>query len=206
LSFENRTTGGRPCPDSGKATAAKRRYLVSRRRTRRSLRPLPLRRRRTQTLSPDKQTVTSTLVANAERQHAREPGDLRRACAGRPVREGASRTADVYAAEESDCGVGTDEAAEQRGQPSAEVAEGRPRTKENFVESHRSSTPGGERLSQGLSGVRQAARERKQEKFTALLHPVTTDLLRQSFGHERRCKGLLIRGQGRHSSSPQGQL
>jgi RNA-directed DNA polymerase len=49
------------------------------------------------------------------------------------------------------------------------------------VESHRSPTQGGERLSQGLSGVRQAARERKQEKFTALLHHVTTDLLRQSF-------------------------
>ena len=36
-------------------------------------------------------------------------------------------------------------------------------------------------MSQGLEGVRQAARERKQEKFTALLHHLTIDLLRDSF-------------------------
>jgi retron-type reverse transcriptase len=32
-----------------------------------------------------------------------------------------------------------------------------------------------------LSGVRQRARERKQEKFTALLHHLTVDLLRESY-------------------------
>jgi retron-type reverse transcriptase len=36
-------------------------------------------------------------------------------------------------------------------------------------------------MSQGLNGVRKAARERKQERFTALLHHVTVDLLRDSF-------------------------
>jgi retron-type reverse transcriptase len=36
-------------------------------------------------------------------------------------------------------------------------------------------------VSQGLSGVRQAARERKQERFTALLHHLTVGLLRDSF-------------------------
>jgi group II intron reverse transcriptase/maturase len=36
-------------------------------------------------------------------------------------------------------------------------------------------------VSQGLSGVRQAAKARKQERFTALLHHVTVDLLRDSF-------------------------
>jgi len=36
-------------------------------------------------------------------------------------------------------------------------------------------------VSQGLSGVRQAARERKQERFTALLHHLTVTLLRDSF-------------------------
>jgi group II intron reverse transcriptase/maturase len=36
-------------------------------------------------------------------------------------------------------------------------------------------------MSQGLRGVRKAATERKQEKFTALLHHVTVDLLRDSF-------------------------
>jgi len=37
------------------------------------------------------------------------------------------------------------------------------------------------RVSQALERVRQAARERKEERFTALLHHITTDLLRLSF-------------------------
>jgi len=36
-------------------------------------------------------------------------------------------------------------------------------------------------VSQGLRGVRQAAQDRKQERFTALLHHLTVDLLRASF-------------------------
>jgi RNA-directed DNA polymerase len=36
-------------------------------------------------------------------------------------------------------------------------------------------------VSQGLSGVRQAAKDRRQERFTALLHHLTIGLLRYSF-------------------------
>ena len=36
-------------------------------------------------------------------------------------------------------------------------------------------------MSQGLSGVRQVARERRQERFTALLHHMNVNLLRDSF-------------------------
>jgi hypothetical protein len=36
-------------------------------------------------------------------------------------------------------------------------------------------------MSQGLDGVRRAAKERKQERFTALLHHMSVDLLRDSF-------------------------
>jgi RNA-directed DNA polymerase len=36
-------------------------------------------------------------------------------------------------------------------------------------------------MSQGLDGVRKAAKERKQERFTALLHHLNVDLLRESF-------------------------
>ena len=63
----------------------------------------------------------------------------------------------------------------------AEVGEGRARAKENIVWSYTSPTQSGERVSQGLSGVRQAAKARKQVRFTALLHHVTVDLLRDSF-------------------------
>jgi len=66
-------------------------------------------------------------------------------------------------------------------QSSAEVGEGRARIKENIVPSHMSPTQSGERVSQGLSGVRQAAKERRQERFTALLHHLTVTLLRDSF-------------------------
>ena len=36
-------------------------------------------------------------------------------------------------------------------------------------------------MSQGLVGVRKAAQENKEMKFTALLHHLTVDLLRESF-------------------------
>jgi RNA-directed DNA polymerase len=64
---------------------------------------------------------------------------------------------------------------------SAEPAEGRVRTEENDVEPNTQPTRSGTRVSQGLDGVRQAARERKQERFTALLHHLTVDLLRESY-------------------------
>jgi hypothetical protein len=36
-------------------------------------------------------------------------------------------------------------------------------------------------VSQALNRVRKAARQRKKEKFTALLHHISVDLLRESF-------------------------
>jgi RNA-directed DNA polymerase len=39
----------------------------------------------------------------------------------------------------------------------------------------------GERVSQGLGGVREVAKKRRQERFTALLHHVSVDLLRDSY-------------------------
>lgn len=63
-----------------------------------------------------------------------------------------------------------------------ENAEGRPQIKENMMEHHTSSTQSGDQnVSEGLQRVREAAQARKQEQFTALLHHVTVDLLRESF-------------------------
>jgi group II intron reverse transcriptase/maturase len=53
--------------------------------------------------------------------------------------------------------------------------------KENIGQSRMHPTQSGNRMSQGLDGVRKAAKERKQERFTSLLHHVTTSLLRDSF-------------------------
>src|SRR5579863_3554117 len=67
------------------------------------------------------------------------------------------------------------------GKPPAENEEGRPLIKENTHQSSTHSTQSEARVSQGLAGVRKAARERKEMKFTALLHHVTVGLLRDSF-------------------------
>src|SRR5215475_2270297 len=67
------------------------------------------------------------------------------------------------------------------GRPPAESEEGRPLIKEN---THQLSTPSTQSeisVSQGLAGVRRAAREGKERKFTALLHHLTVTLLRDSF-------------------------
>ena len=67
------------------------------------------------------------------------------------------------------------------GQPFAEVGEERAQTRENIVQSHMHSAQNEKRMSQGLDVVRKVARERKQERFTALLHHLNVDLLRDSF-------------------------
>lgn len=92
-----------------------------------------------------------------------------------------SRNADVHAMEESDCRVVLVKQPNKEGTPSAEVVEGRRQLKENDAQSNTPPTQGGVGVSQGLGGVRRAARERKQERFTALLHHVTINLLRESF-------------------------
>src|SRR5665647_1101576 len=62
--------------------------------------------------------------------------------------------------------------------------EGRARTKENVQKARAVPAQDGAAASQGLKGVRKGARERKQERFTTLLHHLTVDLLRD------RCHAL----------------
>lgn len=63
----------------------------------------------------------------------------------------------------------------------AEKAEGRTPAKENIGQKHTPPAQDGKGVSQGLAGVRKVALERKQERFTTLLHHVNVDLLRASF-------------------------
>jgi len=95
--------------------------------------------------------------------------------------EAINRTADMHVQEKSDCAVVAVNLSNKEAQASAESGEGRAQTKENIVQSHKLPTQSGKGLSQGLRGVRQAARERKQERFTALLHHLNMGLLRDSF-------------------------
>ena len=81
-----------------------------------------------------------------------------------PVRAGRlgkanSRNPGMYAGEESDCAAVPVKQPNKEALASAEVVEGRAQTKENDAEPDTSPTLSGERVSQGLSGVRQVARE-----------------------------------------------
>jgi group II intron reverse transcriptase/maturase len=97
-----------------------------------------------------------------------------------------NQTAGMNVQEKSDGAVVPVNQSNNEGRPSAEVGEGRAQTKENIVQSNIRPTQSGERVSQGLAGVRKAARERKQERFTALLHHLSVALLRDSFYALRR--------------------
>ena len=120
--------------------------------------------------------------AHVEKQHAREPGDLQSVCAvGRPVREGAK----PQGGHARSGGVGlrcsTGEAAEQRSASFGGGGGGKAAAQgERRGIQHATDTERGTRVP-GNSGVRRVARERKQEQFTALLHHVTVELLRESF-------------------------
>ena len=70
-----------------------------------------------------------------------------------------NRTADMNVQEKSDCVVVPVNQPNNEGQqPSAEAGEGRAQTEENIVQSHMRPTQSGKRISQGLYGVRPAAR------------------------------------------------
>src|SRR5580698_2574111 len=92
-----------------------------------------------------------------------------------------SRTSDMHALEESDRTIVPMNQSNKEDLSSAEAGEGRVRAKENIAQSNTSPTQSGERVSRRLRGVREAAKARKQERFTALLHHLSIELLRDSF-------------------------
>jgi retron-type reverse transcriptase len=99
----------------------------------------------------------------------------------RPAGEGKSRTARMYASEESHSGIVPMNHSNKDRKSLAESEEERPLIKENAHQPNTHPTQSEERVSQGLARVRKAAREHKEMKFTALLHHLTVDLLRESF-------------------------
>src|SRR5437879_7245163 len=83
--------------------------------------------------------------------------------------------------EKSDSAVRAKKPANKAGKPAAEWVEQRAGTKGNAGQPHTRRTQSRGSVSQGLDRVRHAARQRKKEKFTALLHHVTVDRLRDAF-------------------------
>jgi len=72
------------------------------------------------------------------------------------------------------------------GEAPAEAVEGRTLTKENMDQPHQYRTQKRKSWSSKLAHVREAAKKDKKLKFTALLHHVTVDLLRDSYGALKR--------------------
>jgi group II intron reverse transcriptase/maturase len=97
-----------------------------------------------------------------------------------------SHTASMHARGESDERVVPTKRLNKGEKSLAEGVEGSRSTKGNTGETHTRRTQGRGSVSQGLEGVRQAARRNKRQRFTALLHHVTVGLLRSSYYRLKR--------------------
>src|SRR3954451_5637503 len=86
-----------------------------------------------------------------------------------------------FSAGESYSGVVPAKQPNKGGRPSAEAVEERPLAKENTEQSNQCRTQRRESGPSGLGRVREVAKKDKKVRFTALLHHVTIDLLRDSY-------------------------
>ena len=83
--------------------------------------------------------------------------------------------------EKSDSGIVATKPTNKAGRPAAEPVEPRPGTKGNADQQSTHRAQSRARVTQALGRVRQAARQRKKEQFTALLHHINVDTLRTAF-------------------------
>ncbi len=92
------------------------------------------------------------------------------------------RSSSTHVGGESDDGVVPVKSANNAGQEAAtEPMEGRPSTKGNTLQAATPRTRSRTSVSIALQRVREVARRERSARFTALLHHVTVDLLRESF-------------------------
>ena len=83
--------------------------------------------------------------------------------------------------EKSDSGIVATKPTNKAGGPVAESVEPRPGTKGNADQQNTHRTQSRARVTQALDRVRKAARQKKKEQFTSLLHHITVDTLRTAF-------------------------
>src|SRR6266852_3397847 len=83
--------------------------------------------------------------------------------------------------EKSDSGIVATKPTNKAGRPVAEPVEPRPGTKGNADQQSTHRAQSRARVTQALGRVRQAARQRKKEQFTGLLHHINVDTLRTAF-------------------------
>ncbi len=87
----------------------------------------------------------------------------------------------MYGREKSDLAIVAMKSPNKTGGPAAEAREQRAGAEENASQHCTRRAQNRESVSQVLERVREAARLRKKERFTALFHHITVDLLRLSF-------------------------
>jgi group II intron reverse transcriptase/maturase len=92
----------------------------------------------------------------------------------------------MYDQKKSDLSILAVKSVNKGGQPSAESMERREGAEGNAVENRTCRTQSRESVFQGLDRVRQAAKERKKEKFTALFHYIDLELLGAAFSWLKR--------------------
>ncbi len=100
----------------------------------------------------------------------------------------------MHGHEKSDPSIVAMKLANEGGQPPEELVEQRGGAKGNAVEHGTHRTPSRESVLSGLDRIRKAARERKQERFTALLHHIDVDLLRSAYGWLRKAASAGVDG------------
>src|SRR3954469_23152103 len=87
----------------------------------------------------------------------------------------------MHGREKSDLAIGAAKPANNDGRPSAELVERRAGAEGNAGQDRTRRAQDRASVSQGLDRVRHVARQRKKERFTALLHHVTPNRLRTAF-------------------------
>jgi len=92
----------------------------------------------------------------------------------------------MHGREKSDLFIVAMKPMNKAGRPGAESVERRKGAEGNMVEPHMRRTPSRESVSSGLDRVRQAAKARKKERFTALLHHVNVELLKDAYSWLKR--------------------
>ena len=92
----------------------------------------------------------------------------------------------MHGREKSDLAIVAMKPTNKAGQPAAEPVERRARAKGNADRQSTRRAQGRESVSQALGRIRQAARQRTKERFTALFHHISPALLRLAFSELKR--------------------
>lgn len=116
------------------------------------------------------------------------------AALGGPHREGDKPEPMMHDPEKSDLPIVASKSANAAAVAGAESVERRGRAKENASQHGMCRTPSRESMSSGLERVRKTAKLRKKERFTALLHHVTIELLRDAYSWLKRDAAVGVDG------------